>query len=117
MLDASEIRDVNGQLVHAVTITPIPLDRPPFPLPSGVVVPIYFTIQPGLAKIQNSRWRTSRSFGWFIPMPVSFRSARLSILGLRPSWGGWWVYGHQVSRGGRYGDFAEPRCQLLDPYG
>jgi hypothetical protein len=30
-----------------LTITPIPVDRPPLPLPNGVKGPIYFTIQPG----------------------------------------------------------------------
>ncbi len=33
-------------------ITAIPLNKPPFPLPAGVQVPIYFTIQPGGAYIK-----------------------------------------------------------------
>ncbi len=41
------ITDRNGKIVRQVTITPIPLDKPPFPLPAGVQVPIYFTVQPG----------------------------------------------------------------------
>jgi len=40
------IWDYSGRIAHTVSITPIPLDRTPFPLPS-VQVPIYFTIQPG----------------------------------------------------------------------
>jgi RHS repeat-associated protein len=44
------ITDANGKAVTKITITPIPLDRPPFPLPF-VVVPTYFTIQPGGAYI------------------------------------------------------------------
>jgi RHS repeat-associated protein len=44
------ITDAKGRVVTKVTITPIPLDRPPFPLPF-VKVPIYFTIQPGGAYI------------------------------------------------------------------
>ena len=44
------ITDSDGKVVRKVTITPIPLDRPPFPLPF-VKVPVYFTIQPGGAYI------------------------------------------------------------------
>ena len=40
------ITDIDGKIAHEISITPIPLDRPPFPLPL-VQVPIYFTIQPG----------------------------------------------------------------------
>jgi len=41
------ITDRQGRIVREVSITPIPLDKPPFPLPAGVKVPIYFTVQPG----------------------------------------------------------------------
>jgi len=47
------IRDEEGHPVTEVTITPIPLDRPPFPLPQGVEVPLYFTLQPGGAYIYS----------------------------------------------------------------
>ena len=50
------ITDARGKTVTEITITPVPLDRPPFPLPRGVPVPIYFTIQPGVSyiKVMNS---------------------------------------------------------------
>jgi RHS repeat-associated protein len=48
------LRDHEGQVVHDVSITPIPLDRPPFPLPQGVNVPLYFTVQPGAAYLTTS---------------------------------------------------------------
>jgi hypothetical protein len=47
------IRDVDGQVVTSISITPIPVDRPPFPLPPAAEVPIYFTIQPGLATLSS----------------------------------------------------------------
>lgn len=46
------ITDWYGRVVHEVGITAIPLNKPPFPLPAGVQVPIYFTIQPGGAYIK-----------------------------------------------------------------
>ena len=47
-----------------LTITPIPVDRPPLPLPNGVKGPIYFTIQPGgpyVNVIGSSHARSARS--------------------------------------------------------
>ncbi|MGH8244957.1 MAG: DUF6531 domain-containing protein, partial [Gammaproteobacteria bacterium] len=78
------ITDHERRRVSAVSITPVPVDRPPFPLPA-VDVPIYFTIQPGgsyLSKparliypnLRNSRPGTIYEFwnydpearGWYI---------------------------------------------------
>jgi hypothetical protein len=46
------IRDAAGRIVTEVSITAIPVDQPPFPLPK-VAVPIYFTIQPGGAYLED----------------------------------------------------------------
>ncbi|MEU4390245.1 RHS repeat-associated core domain-containing protein [Kribbella sp. NPDC023855] len=52
------ITDADGKPVTRVGITPIPVDRTPIPMPKGVQVPVYFTVQPaggelhgGVAKI------------------------------------------------------------------
>jgi hypothetical protein len=45
------ITDKDGRVAREISITPIPVDQPPFPLPDGVDVPIYFTIQPGGASV------------------------------------------------------------------
>ena len=41
------IKDHEGSVIREIGITPIPLDRTPFPLPREVNPPVYFTIQPG----------------------------------------------------------------------
>jgi RHS repeat-associated protein len=46
-----------GKAVTKISITPIPLDQPPFPLPRGVRVPIYFTIQPGGAYLTVENYK------------------------------------------------------------
>ena len=46
------VLDRNGKIVDKISITPIPLDQPPFPLPARVSVPLYFTIQPGGAYVK-----------------------------------------------------------------
>ncbi len=48
------LRDEDGEIVRSITITPIPLDRPPFPLARNVEVPVYFTVQPGGAYVYGS---------------------------------------------------------------
>ncbi|MEP7159116.1 MAG: IPT/TIG domain-containing protein, partial [Chloroflexota bacterium] len=42
----SSLSAPDGEPVSRVGLTPVPLDRPPFPLPIGVSFPMYFTIQP-----------------------------------------------------------------------
>ena len=46
------VRDRSGKIVTELTITPIPVDQPPFPLPQGGF-PIYFTAQPNGAYFQT----------------------------------------------------------------
>jgi RHS repeat-associated protein len=47
----ASVVDEDGEGVDALSITPVPLDRAPFPLPAGVHTPAYFTIQPGGAYV------------------------------------------------------------------
>ena len=48
----STITDEDGQLVEEISITPIPIDRPPYPLFTNATM--YFTIQPEGAEILPS---------------------------------------------------------------
>lgn len=48
------ITDHYGNVVTSVSISPVPIAQPPFPLPSGVRVPLYFTIQPGGAYLTSA---------------------------------------------------------------
>ena len=41
------IRDKDGQIITEITVTSIPVERPPFPLPFAAGFPMYFTVQPG----------------------------------------------------------------------
>jgi RHS repeat-associated protein len=47
------ITDPDGKPVTHIGITKIPIDRTPFPLPQNVSVPVYFTAQPGSARITS----------------------------------------------------------------
>ena len=46
------LREFDGKIVTKVSITPIPLDRPPYPTPAHFSV--YFTLQPGGAYMEAS---------------------------------------------------------------
>lgn len=82
------IRDLDGQTVTEVTITPIPTDRPPFPLPRGVHVPVFFTIQPGGAQVIPPRARL------IYPNFIGSRpGTRIDFWNYDPTEKGWYIYG------------------------
>ncbi|HEV8441136.1 MAG TPA: RHS repeat-associated core domain-containing protein [Methylomirabilota bacterium] len=47
------VRDHEGRVATEISLTPVPQDRPPFPLPPGIDTPAYFTIQPGAGYIDH----------------------------------------------------------------
>jgi YD repeat-containing protein len=88
------ITDLDGKIADKISITPIPLDKPPFPLPS-VQVPIYFTIQPGGGYIQvNSS--DGQKKGARLIYPNAFHQAPGSTMDFwnyDPDTRGWFIYG------------------------
>ena len=98
------VTDHDGKAVREISITPIPVDRPPFPLPTGVQVPIYFTIQPGGAYIAvQSYGKGRRGAQLFYP---NYRNRPVGtehfFWQYDPEEKGWHVYGMgQVAAPGR----------------
>jgi len=92
------ITDYHGKVVTEISITPVPLDRPPFPLPN-VRVPIYFTIQPGSAYIKVIN--TSGSKGARLIYPNAYGAppgTPYEFWNYDADKKGWYVYGQgQVS--------------------
>jgi RHS repeat-associated protein len=87
------IRDEDGELVRELTITPIPLDRPPFPLPEYFEPPVYFTIQPGGAYVYTYG---SGPRGAQVVYPNSRNYAtdsEIEFWHYDPTDKGWFVYG------------------------
>ena len=89
------IYDNRRNPVHQIGITPIPLDRPPFPLPTGVNVPIYFTIQPGggYIKVLGSGGPTGARLIYPNTGNAPPRT-RFSFWDYDADQKGWFVYGH-----------------------
>ncbi|HEX6047588.1 MAG TPA: kelch repeat-containing protein, partial [Pyrinomonadaceae bacterium] len=82
------IRDINGQPVTQLSITPIPTDRPPFPLPVGIHVPVFFTIQPGASRIIPPRAQLL-----YPNFTNSAPGTRIDFWNYDPEGKGWYVYG------------------------
>lgn len=82
------IRDMDGQTVRQVSLTPVPTDRPPFPLPPGVHVPVFFTAQPGGAQVIPPRARVI--YPNFTKDPPG---ARITFWNYDPTDRGWYIYG------------------------
>ncbi|MFZ6735055.1 DUF6531 domain-containing protein, partial [Undibacterium sp. Ji42W] len=87
------IRDRSGKIVTELNITAIPVDHPPFPLPS-LGVPVYFTIQPGgaiLSSINGKDQPGARliypNFGGAAP------GTRMNFWNYDARGKGWYVYG------------------------
>jgi RHS repeat-associated protein len=86
------VKDYDGNVVTQLSITQIPIGRPPFPLPAGVAVPLYFTIQPGGAYIEVANGGPGARL--FYPnqgrAPVGFP---FNFWNYDPDNKGWYVYG------------------------
>ncbi len=96
------ITDRFGKVVRHISITPIPIDKPPFPLPAGVQVPIYFTVQPGGAYL-------SKGARLIYPNGFNFKpGTRFDFWNYDADVKGWFIYGH-----GRVS--ADARSVVPDP--
>jgi RHS repeat-associated protein len=89
------VTDIDGHTAQQVSITPIPVSQPPFPLPPGVNVPVYFTVQPGGGYLTVSRSEGPQ--GAWLVYPNSFHQTAGSGFDF---WNydaddrGWFIYGH-----------------------
>ena len=87
------IRGEDGKIVTRLGITPIPVDRPPFPLAKNVDVPVYFTIQPGGAYVHSPG---PGAWGAWLVYP-NYRHAapgqRVQFYHYDPDVLDWYVYG------------------------
>jgi RHS repeat-associated protein len=50
----SILRDFDGNALTSITITPVPLDRGPFPGPPGAKFPMFFTLQLGGTQVESA---------------------------------------------------------------
>jgi hypothetical protein len=87
------IRDEDGQPVTRVSITPIPVDRTPFPLAKNVEVPVYFTIQPGGAYVATGGAGPKGAWLVYPNYRHGEPGQRVRFYHYDPDNLGWYVYG------------------------
>lgn len=87
------IRTREGKIVTRLSITPLPVDRTPFAVPDGF--PVYFTIQPAGAFVDNAG--TGSTEGIRVIYPNYLNAApgtRVNFWNYDPAGAGWQVYGN-----------------------
>lgn len=88
------IRDHNGKVVKEISITPVSVKQPPFPLPN-VPVPIYFTIQPGAAYLEDAsgnKWAKGAQL--YYPNSFHYKpGTRFDFWNYDADSKGWFIYG------------------------
>ena len=87
------ITDRQGKVVREVSITPIPVEQPPFPLPAGVQVPVYFTIQPGGAYVYASGPGQHGAQLVYPNYRQEYAGKRIQFFHYDPNVLDWYVYG------------------------
>jgi hypothetical protein len=87
-----ELHHEDHQVVRTLTITPIPLDRTPFPLPTDATFTMFFTIQPGGAYIDTPG---PIKGAWLVyPNRTTIRpGTKVQFFNYDPDDKGWYVYG------------------------
>ena len=87
------IRGEEGDTETRLGITPIPIDRPPFPLPKNVNVPVYFTVQPGGAYVSTPG--PGPRGGWLVypNYKGGMPGERIQFFHYDPDERDWYVYG------------------------
>ena len=96
------IRDVAGHSVTSLTITPLPLDRTPFPGPVGVDFPMLATLQPGGATVEGIDGTPGPGIRLIYPNQRTVAGLLTKFWTYDAGGKGWFVYGPgHVSGDGR----------------
>lgn len=97
------IRDLDGKIVTELNLSAIPVNRPPFPLPS-LAIPVFFSVQPGGALLQGTS--ASGGQGAQIHYPNYNKllpNSRTTFFNYDPVDREWFVYGEgQVDQEGKH---------------
>lgn len=96
------IKDRDGKTVSEISITAVPIDRAPFPLPR-LEIPTYFTIQPGGAYLVGVDGKSPRGAQLVYPNYARSRAGEIGVFwNYDPRQRGWYKYGRgRVTADGR----------------
>ncbi len=95
------VRDTEGRIVNEVTLTPIPVDQSPYPMPYPGV-PLHYTLQPGGAVIQSIDGRPRAAVVHYPNYTTFGAGTPMQLFDYDPKGRGWYVYSAaQVSTNGQ----------------
>ncbi|WP_431100491.1 RHS repeat-associated core domain-containing protein [Roseateles noduli] len=87
------IRDTQGKIVTELSLTAIPVDQPPFPLPA-FPVPVYFTVQPGGSHLVGIDAKSAKGAQLIYPnFAGSKPGTRVNFWDYDAKERGWFMYG------------------------
>jgi len=87
------VRDLSGHVVTKISITPVPGNKLPFPLPDGFNVPQSFAIQPGGACLYSVDGGVGIAHIRYPNIHHQMPRARENLLRFEPDVNGWTSYG------------------------
>jgi len=91
----SILRDFDGNALTSITITPVPLDRGPFPGPPVAKFPMFFTLQLGGTKIESSDGTLSPGIKLVFPNYEKVPAGtRIDFWSYAADGVGWFTYGN-----------------------
>lgn len=87
------IRDANGKIVTEISMTAVPVNQPPFPLPH-INVPVYFTVQPGGSHLEGINAASAKGAQIVYPnYPHAKPGTRMTFWDYDAAKRGWFEYG------------------------
>jgi RHS repeat-associated protein len=93
----SKVTGANGKPVRHLSVVPVPVDRPPFPLPMGSYFPVYLSVQPAGAYVSGGAQIIYPNYSH---LPAG---QRVPFWNYDPERRGWYIYGKgTVSANGRH---------------
>jgi YD repeat-containing protein len=89
------LRDFDGNPLKSMTLTPVPVDRGPFPGPPGVQFPVFFTLQLGGTTAEGLDGKLGSGIRLVFPnyggVPTG---SRIDFWSYAADGVGWYTYGH-----------------------
>jgi RHS repeat-associated protein len=97
----------------SVSITPVPVDRTPFPLPPGIIDGLVFTLQLHGARVEGLKGEKRPGLRIVYPNYLNYPAGhRVEFWNYEPAGTGWYKYGHGTVTADRSQVIPDPGVEL-----
>jgi RHS repeat-associated protein len=87
------LRDAHDDIIKSLTMTPVPVDRTPVPLPQGTRIPMFFTLQTHGAKVEMIDGSENPGAQIIYPNTAGLPAGASVDLWTHTAQRGWYIYG------------------------